>query len=220
MHKRTVLILFSFIIVAPLFSQEKKKTTAFMTLEYLSPAESVRFKSENLINFSFGLGIGLNLKTHFSESSALLYGLELASTRTNLILDGVGVYASFSHFKFPVYYHYSLPLDRKKKHLLNLFLGTKIMIQQGGEISGSGSKFGGTKYSVNNIGGVFPFLTFGFGYDLKFKNNYFVGFEAGYTMGFINTIDAEYIDNKNHLNFSSKRSHFNVKVLFPINPKN
>lgn len=97
MYKNLKLALFFTFIITSLFSQ--KKTTAFATIEFLYPAESATLKGNSHLKSSFGLGIGLNLKTRFSESSALLYGLELASTRTNFILDGVGVYASFSHFK-------------------------------------------------------------------------------------------------------------------------
>lgn len=219
MRKQLTLILFLYLIINNVLSQEENKTIAFATFQFLSPTENSMVAKDNRLNFSFGMGIGLNLKTKFSESSSLVYGLELASTRNNYLFDGFSVFGSFSQFKFPIYHQYSLPLDRRKKNIINLFLGTEILVQQYSEIGGSLSSSASKKYEIVRIGGFFPLLKFGFGYDLKFKSNYFIGFEAGYNLGFTKAMEVSFINEEQIVEYNSNLSHIHFKVLFPLNAR-
>ncbi|HZH85780.1 MAG TPA: hypothetical protein VFD77_00590 [Brumimicrobium sp.] len=215
MYKNLKLVLFFTFAITPLFSQ--KKTTAFATIEFLYPAERSSLSGNSHLKLSFGMGIGLNLKTKFTENTALVYGLEYASTQRNFIFDGFSTFGAFSHFKVPVYYQYSLALDRKNK--INFFLGTKVVLQDGARISVGGSGNFGKKYEVERKEGVFPLVTFGLGYDLKFKGNYFIGLEAGYSSGFLTATETKFKSEGQEVKYSSKLSHINVKVLFPLNVK-
>ncbi|HLV41301.1 MAG TPA: hypothetical protein VKY37_03390 [Brumimicrobium sp.] len=217
MRKHFSLILFLCLLSPQIFSQEGKKTKAFVTFELLSPSENSLIVKDNNLNFSFGMGLGLNLRTQFTESSALVYGLEYASTRRNFVFDGFSTFATFAHFKLPIYYQYTLALDQRKKNKINLFLGTKIVVQDGARIGGGGSGNSGKKYEMEKIGGIFPLMTFGFGYDLKFKSNYFIGFEAGYNLGFINAVETTFFHADQFLEYSSNLTHIHFKASFPLN---
>lgn len=214
---RWYLLALAFMITLNSYGQsDEKRTMAFVSTEFIVPSENAMIKGESKLNFSFGWGIGLNLKTSFSESSSLLYGLGYASVRRNFIFDGFSSFSSFAQFKVPIYYQYTLYLDRKRKNALNFIVGAQVLFQTGSKIDGTDKSSGNKHFTVENKGGVFPLVSFGFGYDLKFKNNYFISFKSTYNLGFTNATNIRYTADDKVLEYSSQLSHFNLKVSFPL----
>lgn len=194
----------------------EKGTKAFVSTEFIIPSKISTIKGDLELNFSLGWGIGLNLKTNFSKNLSLLYGLGYASVRKNFLVDGFSDFASFAQFKTPIYIQYSLFLDRKRKHTLNFIAGTQVIFQTGSKISGTGKSSGNKEFIVEKIGGVFPLVSFGFGYDFKFKNNYFISFTSTYNIGFSDVMDVRYTAGEKVLEYSTQLSHFNLKFSFPL----
>lgn len=206
--------LFTLILASSSIFAQKRKTIFFIETELLIPAENTSMFKSSKVDFSFGFGLGLNLNSRIGKNFSILYGLEYASVRRNFLLDGFSTFASFARFKFPIYFQYKLNLDRHHRNRLHFMLGGQLVVQGNSKVGGVYNS--NYQFIMINRGGVFPLVSFGFGYEIEFRNGYFINIKSTYNMGFIDALSMSYEEENTSVGFKSKLSHFNIKFSFPL----
>lgn len=216
---RYFFLLVMFVNIGLASSQSYNKTDFLVIVDVLAPLDDRKVYKSNGLNFSFGVGAGFNFMTRLPKKIAVRYGIELALNRVNFVLNDSQTFNSFSQLKIPVLFQYSLDIDRRRKNTIDFFIGTKVIFQKGHVISGLTSSGDFSTFYFKKIGGVFPLLTFGIGYDLKLRSPYFLGIEIAYNLGLLKTLSYKYQSTYREYSYESKQTHLSLKVLFPLNAR-